>query len=201
MHKRALRVAIQGDAASFHEIAALSLYNQPLQLIYCQTFSEVFESLKAGRADRALVAVSNSAHGIIGEVSELIKSYPLIAEKEYPLAIKQHLIGIAGTRLSDITTVISHPVALSQCSVYLSDTMAERIKVPYHDTAAAVEYVKQKSNTSVVAIGSNAAAALHGLEILVEAIQDDPNNVTVFRSFRYRRDTTSRSPDQTHVDA
>lgn len=201
MHKRALKVAIQGEAASFHEIAALALYQQPLQLIYCQTFPDVFDALKAGRADRALVAVSNSAHGDINEVHDLISEHQLVAEQDYPLAIKQHLIGISGTLPSEIDTIVSHPVALSQCGTYLDTAMQRRIKVPYHDTAAAVEYVKQKGDTSIAAIGSDAAAALHGLEILAEAIQDDPHNVTVFRSFRYRRDTTSRSPDRTRVDA
>lgn len=178
MHTK-LKVAIQGDRASFHEIAAHKLYTEPIELTYCQTFAEVFDELRKGSVDKALVATSNSTHGIIDEAANLIYIYNAVEEAEYSLPITQHLIGLPSTDISKITTIISHPVALSQCSEFIKDLH----QLNYHDTAAAVEYVKMQNSPTLAAIASEAAAKLHGLVILKQAIQDDPNNVTVFKSF------------------
>lgn len=173
-----LRVAIQGDPASFHEIAAHNYYKQPIELVYCRSFEETFHQLIRGDADRAFVATSNSAHGVITEVEELFSKNAVKKEGEHRLRIEQHLIGLKGAVVGSIREVISHPVALSQCNAYLSDFATQE----YHDTSAAVEYVKLNGNKALAAVGSSAAAELHGLEILQRSIQNDPNNVTTFAS-------------------
>jgi prephenate dehydratase len=183
---RPLRVAIQGDRASFHEIAAQQYYTQPIQLIYCQSFNDVFELLASNHADTALVATSNSTHGIINEVARLISNHSVSMVGEYHLPIHQHLIGLPGAKLGDASSVVSHPVALSQCRNFLK-RHSQLKHVVWHDTAAAVQYVKETGDPMIVAIGSAAAAELHGLPIITKAIQDDPNNVTVFSELMRRR--------------
>ncbi|MFZ1300990.1 MAG: prephenate dehydratase domain-containing protein [Candidatus Microsaccharimonas sp.] len=179
-----LKVAIQGDPASFHEIAAKKYYQQPIELLYCQTFQDTFNQLTNGTADRAFVATSNSAHGEITEVSSLLQQTQLYTEGYYTLPIEQHLIGLPGTSIANLTTVISHPVALSQCDSYLTTTLAHTQLQTYYDTSAAIEYVKKSANASIAAVGSDAAAQLHGLEILQSSIHNDPHNSTVFGSFK-----------------
>jgi prephenate dehydratase len=182
MESQTLRVAIQGDRASFHEIAALNYYKQPIEIIYCQTFDEAFRSLRNGESSRAFVAVRNSSHGEINEVKHLLAQHDYKSEGEYDLPIDQHLIGLPGTDLVRIQKVISHPVALSQCGNYLNTALSHAEQLDYYDTSAAVGYIKELSDASVVAIGSELAAKLHGLMILRRAIQDDPNNSTTFVS-------------------
>lgn len=182
MHNNTIKVAIQGDRASFHEIAAMNYYKQPITLIYCQSFKEVFTILASGEADRAFVAVSNSNHGEIHEVKALFESSNVSIEGEYGLSIKQHLVGLPGTDLGKIRKIISHPVALSQCSDYLASQFINVELEKYHDTSAAIALVKHLSNSSIVAIGSDRAARMHGLVILQHAIQDDANNMTFFKS-------------------
>ncbi len=187
MNPSPIRVAIQGDRASFHEIAANKHFTGPITLLYCQTFEEVFTQLINGDADRAFVAVSNSSHGTIKEVARLIKTYPVTAEATHQLAIEQHIISSKPIELSEIKEVISHPVALSQCSLYLKSVLPHSKPSDYHDTSAAVEYIKMRNDPSVVAIGSEAAAELHGMHILKRAVQDDPRNATTFTSFVLQR--------------
>lgn len=186
--QKTLKVAIQGDRASFHEIAANALYDHPIEIIYCSTFADAFDKLVEGHADKALVATHNSTHGIIQEVATLLEHHNVHYESEYHLPIQQHLIGLPGTRLDTISQIISHPVALSQCSIFLTNT-GHAETLPYYDTAAAVEYVKTTNDASIAAIASSVAAELYGLTILEHAIQDDPNNVTVFKSFSALRPT------------
>lgn len=97
--KTSLKVAIQGDRASFHEIAANNYYKQPIELIYCQSFEETFNQLVHGRADKAFVATKNSAHGEITEVKDLLLKAGIKQEGEYHLPIEQNLIGLQGTEI------------------------------------------------------------------------------------------------------
>lgn len=187
MNPSPIRVAIQGDRASFHEIAAKKHFTNPITLLYCQTFEEAFAHLLHGEADRTFVAVANSAHGTIQEVAQLVEAHPVTAEATHQLAIEQHIIGSKPIELSEIKEVISHPVALSQCSLYLESALRHSKKSDYHDTSAAVEYIKRRNDPSVVAIGSEAAAELHGMHILKRAVQDDPRNITTFTSFVLQR--------------
>ncbi len=183
MPNTTIKVAIQGDKASFHEIAAMSYYKQPIELVYCQSFDEVFSLLHKDEIDKAFVAVSNSNHGEIDEVKTLLHGKDLTTEGEYALSIKQHIIGHPNTDMSKLKKIISHPVALSQCGDYLAEQFKGVELENYHDTSAAVALVKQLSDSSIVAIGSDSAAEIHGLVILQHAVQDDADNATLFKSF------------------
>ncbi len=176
------RVAIQGDRASFHEIAAHKYYKESIELLYCDTFQEVFELLRHGSASQAFVAVHNSTHGVIHEVETLISQANVHIEGRHPLRIDQHLIVHPDATLDDIRTVLSHPVALSQCDVFLA--RLDRRVQSYHDTSAAVEYVRQSGDRTLAAIGSEVAATLHGMKILKWSIQNDQRNTTTFASLR-----------------
>lgn len=177
-----LKIAIQGDRGSFHEIAAKAFYQHPYQLSYCQSFEDVFFLLASRQVDKILVATSNTTHGPIHEVAALLAKYPVKRDGEYHLPIQQHLIGLPGTQIKDVRAIISHPVALSQCSVF-TQAMNYAEKIHFHDTAAAVQYVKKHNNTQFVAIASSAAAELHGLEIVLPSIQNSTKNTTIFKSY------------------
>lgn len=177
-----IKVAIQGDRASFHEIAARQYYGKSVELIYCQSFERVFDLLAKNDVDKAFFAVSNSSHGPIEQVHSLMSGCDLTVEGEYLLLIHQYLIGTVDSQLKDVKTVLSHPIALSQCSVYIKNQLAQASVRDYYDTSAAIRYVKQRGDRSIVAIGSEEAATLYGLKILQRSIQNDPNNTTLFKS-------------------
>lgn len=175
-----MKIAIQGEAGSFHELAAHRWFGTSIDLICCPTFGGVFAAMQNNQADAAVVAVENSLYGSINEVYDLLQkfSFPIIGE--IPERIHQNLITLSGTDPKDITQVFSHPVALAQCSEFLDKNLPRAERIELHDTAAAVEHIKDMGNPGYAAIASSSAAALHGLPILQAAIEDQTTNFTRF---------------------
>ena len=173
-----MRIAIQGVAASFHDTAARQWFGDDIETVPGESFSEVFARLARHEADAAVVAMENSLYGSIHQVYDLLETYryPIIGEIHLP--INQQLITKHDTGL--ITKIYSHPVALAQCEQYLDVNYPEAERIEYHDTAAAVEFIKQQSQTGLAAIASREAAKLHGMPIRAENIEDNKANFTRF---------------------
>lgn len=179
-----MKIAIQGEPGSFHHIAAQNFYGDGHEYICCDTFGDVFASLSAGRAETAVVAVENSLYGSITEVYDLLlqHDYPIIGEVAEH--IHQNLITLPGVSLEDITKVYSHPVALAQCAAFLETKLPHAEIIEHHDTAGAVEYVKQYGEHDSAAIASTMAAKIHGMSVLRPSIQDEHSNYTRFLCIR-----------------
>ncbi len=176
-----MRIAIQGNYGSFHHIVARRQYGEDNAFICAESFGDVFEALQNGSADAAVVAVKNSLYGPIEEVKQLLSQYPAFRiAGEVNEHIHQNLIGVSGVQLSDIQNVYSHPVALKQCERFLASSLPEAVTATYHDTAAAVEFVKSTGDPTLAAIASSLAAEMYGLEILAANIEDTPDNYTRF---------------------
>lgn len=175
-----LRISIQGDAASFHDIAAGQFFGEGHSRVFCGTFEETLAALQEGKADFALCAIENSLYGSINEVYDLLLEHKLQIVGEVYLRIEQCLIGLPGTTLRDITHVYSHPIALAQCEEYLEHTLINAERVEHHDTAASVEYIMQLGDKANAAIASKQSAELHGAEVIAESIETNKENYTRF---------------------
>lgn len=173
-------IAIQGDQASFHDIAAAQFFNNESTRTFCDTFSATFAALANGDADYALCAVENSLYGSINEVYDLLLAHDFHIIGEVYLRIEQCLIGLPGTAISDIVEVHSHPVALAQCEAFLDESLPTATRMEYHDTAASVEMVAKLQDPSIAAIASREAAKLYGMEVLAPSIETDSQNYTRF---------------------
>lgn len=172
-----MRIAIQGEEASFHHTAAKQWFGQDIVIVPCESFSEVFGVLNRHEADAAIVAIENSLYGGINQVYDLIEShgYPIVGEVHLP--VHQQLIG---TPNETITHIHSHPVALAQCEVFLDTHYPDAKRIEFHDTAGAVRFVKESGNHHFAAIANREAATLYGLSIIDEDIEDNPANFTRF---------------------
>src|SRR5204862_1726438 len=96
---------------------------------------------------------------------------------ELSLPISQHLL--SGAReLGSIKRVVSHPQGLAQCRRWLAEHLPEVATEESTSTAAAAEVAA--GDVTVAAIASELAAQLHGVPILRERIEDNPNNFTRF---------------------
>lgn len=61
-----LRVAIQGGQGAFHDIAARKYFKGVgIEIVPCDTFFDLFESLAKKNAEAAVVAIENSVAGSI----------------------------------------------------------------------------------------------------------------------------------------
>jgi prephenate dehydratase len=174
------KVAIQGEAGSFHHTAAITWYGPDVIVVPCATFKDVFVAVKEGLADSAVVAIENSLYGSINEVYDLLLKYRYPIVGEIPERIHQCLIGFKGAQLSKISHVYSHPVAISQCSDFLDEHLPRAKKIENYDTSASVALIKRANNPNYAAIAGKTAAALHGMQILKNDIQNNDTNFTRF---------------------
>lgn len=174
------KIAIQGAAASYHDIAAEQLFGKDTLRVFCENFPDTFQALANGTADCALVAVENSLYGSINEIYDLLLQYDFQITGEIYLRIEHCLIGLAGATIGGLRKVYSHPVALAQCTAYLDDTLRHAEREEFYDTAASVTYIKQLADPALGAIASERAAKLHNLPVLSKSIETNKQNFTRF---------------------
>ena len=175
-----MKVAIQGQPASFHDVAARQFFGDDIDLVYCNTFADTFAALHEGRAHRAMVAIWNSNYGPIEASQSLLRAgqYRLLGQTDLP--IHQCLVGFPGCKLEDITEVHSHPVALAQCQTFLVRQLPHAKQCEHADTAGAAKDIASWGNPHKAAIASEAAAAAYGLVVLAKNIETDQHNTTRF---------------------
>lgn len=176
-----MKIAIQGTHGSFHEAAAEAWFSgEPIELVYCESFAEVFTVLEEKRADKAVVAIENSVYGAINDTFDLLRRHRFEIVGELYFHVHQQLITLPRVTLEDITHVYSQPPALVQVSRFLKKFLPHAKIVEYHDTAAAVKMVKEVGNPHYAAVASTAAADKFGLQVLRNNIENDPQNFTRF---------------------
>ncbi len=177
--EKPLKVAIQGESGAFSHQAAIRALGPQIEVLPKATFDELFDCVVEGVAERALVPIENSLHGSIHENYDRLKSRPLHIVGETQLRIRQCLIGRPGSSVAMIRRVASHPVALAQCRRFFSDRpQVEAVNA--YDTAGAVQDLMKGGLATQGAIASRLAAELYGGVVLLEGIEDDPENYTRF---------------------
>jgi len=171
------RVAYQGAPGAYSEMAALRARpdGRPLP---CEQFEVAFQALSQWMAEAAVLPVENTLGGSIHAVYDLLLRYRLHIVGETSVAVNHCLMALPGTPLSGVRRVMSHPQALAQVDVYLRRLGVVREAVD--DTAGAARAVAEGQMVGVAAVASRRAAALYGLEVLDEDIQDARDNVTRF---------------------
>ncbi|MFZ6001118.1 MAG: prephenate dehydratase [Bacteroidota bacterium] len=172
-------MAIQGIATSFHEVAALSYFQEPLETVECLSFHALCESLKSGESDFAVMAIENSIAGSILPNYFLLQDYHFSIVGEIYLPIHMHLLALPGVKLENIKSIESHPMAIRQCSDYLHRLNGVEIRES-DDTALSARKVKEKKLKDTAAIANEYAAKKFGLQILEKRIETHKKNFTRF---------------------
>jgi prephenate dehydratase len=177
--KKRLAVAIQGEKGAFSELAARQLLGSGPEIIPCERFTDVFEALKKGAVDAAVIPIENTLHGSVHENYDHLLKYGMPIVGETNVRIVHNLIAPAGVSLAKIKRVFSHPVALNQCLDFLAANPQWQ-RMPFYDTAGSVKMIIEESLTDAAAIASSAAADNYGARILRRSIEDDRQNFTRF---------------------
>lgn len=177
--KKKIRVAIQGLATSFHEVAALTYFQEPMEIVECLTFHTLCEALDKGNADVAVMAIENSIAGSILPNYFLLQHYHFTITGELYLPIRMHLLALPGVKLKDVTCIESHPMAIRQCSEYLHALNGIEIRES-DDTALSAKRVKEGKLKTTAAIANEFAAKKYGLQILEKRIETHKKNFTRF---------------------
>ena len=171
-----MKIAYQGVAGSYSESCAKEKYPD-CETIPCKTFDECFEKANNDSLVKAIIPESNKTTGNIG-VEYLIFKYRLYIFAEHFFPINHNLLGIPGSKLSDIKDVYSHAQALSQSSIFIKkNKFNENVRA---DTAGSAKYISEAKDKSKGAISSKLSADIYNLQILDSNIQDEKENVTRF---------------------
>jgi prephenate dehydratase len=174
-----MRVAFQGEPGAYSEAAALEHFGLDITTVPCESFDAAFAAVESGAVEVGLLPIENSLAGSIHRNYDLLLQHQLAIISEYHLRVQHCLIGHPGVTLSEITRVISHPQALAQCEGYLKKLPGVKAEAS-HDTAGSVRLLRDQGDRQVAAIASRRAAAVYGMHILADGIEDDPANYTRF---------------------
>ncbi|MBS1557329.1 MAG: prephenate dehydratase [Bacteroidetes bacterium] len=177
--KKNLKIAIQGIATSFHEVAARTYFTEPFESVECLSFHSLCESLKKEESDFAMMAIENSIAGSILPNYFLLQEHHFAIIGEVYLPIHMHLLALPGVKLNDIKNIESHPMAIRQCSDYLYRLKGIDIRES-DDTAYSARKVAEKKLKDTAAIANEYAAKKFGLEILEKRIETHKKNFTRF---------------------
>ena len=171
-------VAFQGIPGAYSEQAVREHFGDAVEALACAELADLFQAVRAGQAQHAMLAVENAQAGaVLGAYEQLLEN-DLRIQSEFILHVHHALLARPGIRLGDLRRVRSHPQALAQCEQFLRrhDLKA----VPHFDTAGSARDLATEGWEATGVIASELAAELYQLEVLEPNIEDAPFNYTRF---------------------
>jgi monofunctional chorismate mutase len=174
-----LRVGVQGETGCFSHAALRQLLGAGAEPHFYSSFGASVAALMEGDADRLLLPVHNSLAGVVHESLNAIASADLRVDGETELPIRLVCAALPGTRLDQVELLRSHPVALRQCTRFVSHHPRMRTEA-VHDTAGAARLLADGGDSASAVVTSAEAAEAFGLTVLAHDVQDRADNVTRF---------------------
>ena len=172
-----MKVAFLGPEGTFSQAAVLKQFGHSVRTLAVPSIEEVFHDVETGVADFGVVPVENSTEGTVGATLDMLVNTPLHISGEVELRIRQHLLGRM-TDLGAVAKVYSHQQSLAQCRAWLDQRLpgVERVAVASNATAARLAAEEE----GAAAIAGDTASEVYGLGILMQNIEDRPDNTTRF---------------------
>ncbi len=177
--RRNIRVVYQGVEGAYSHAAMQQYFGSDVNCFHVREFRDAMEAIAEGSADYAVLPIENSSAGIVADNYDLLVNYENYIIGEQVIKCEHCLVGLPGTKLSDIKRVYSHEQALAQCEQYLN-RHPKWHQIPYDNTATAAKKVADDRDPSQAAVASAHAAACFGLEVLEEKIYNNEANSTRF---------------------
>jgi arogenate dehydrogenase (NADP+), plant len=189
VHTDRLVVGIQGGRGSFNEEAARHFMNRTpgerVELIYLHTTERVLHALHDGSVDRGLFAIHNSVGGMVGESVAAMAKYRFDIVEEFEIKISHALMMSSTGDFAAVDTVMTHPQVLAQCRAtlatkypHLRQTSGEGDLI---DHAKVAELLGNgELEPTIATMGSSVLAAIYGLQVIEDNLQDLGQNFTSF---------------------
>jgi len=131
--------AYLGPVGTFTEIA-LSQIKQAkgAKQVPVNHVAEAIELVQSRKVDRAVIPVENSIEGgVSATLDALAGTQSIRIYGEYLVPVTFNLVGRPGTKLADIRTIATHPVAYAQTRKWLLDNLPQHVHLPSTSTASA----------------------------------------------------------------
>jgi len=170
-------IAFAGEPGAFAEDAVLAAFGDGPRIAH-PGFREVFEAVQGGTAEAGVLPIENSVNGTVREVYDLFLDFELSIVGEVVVPVQLCLAALPGQSIGGIERVYSHIQALGQAERFLRSQPWTLLTT--YNTAGAGRLIAERAETGAAAVLSRRAAAVFGLEILAEGIQDIADNRTRF---------------------
>lgn len=143
------------------------------------TIVQAYEAARTGDVTVAMLPIENSHEGsVTPTLDSLLHRGGLLIRAELVLPVKHCLMALPGTEPAQVQGIVSHPQALGQCAAFLEREFAGVPQEAAHSTADAARIVAGRPGWA--AIAPRRAAAVYGLAVLQDGIQDSTDNFTRF---------------------
>jgi chorismate mutase/prephenate dehydratase len=171
-------VACQGIEGAYSQLAADRLFPMG-NVMFFNSFAGVFQAVEKNLCQYGMLPIENSLHGTVNEVYDLMRNHKFYILRSVKMQINHVLLGLPGTKLSQIKEIYSHEQALWQCGNFLKNLPGVHLNV-CENTAVAAKKVAEAASSEVAAISSENCAKLYGLQKLRDEVQNSDCNYTRF---------------------
>jgi prephenate dehydratase len=185
-----VKIAFLGPEGTFSEEALFTTIDRalvepvPLPAIY-----DCVIAVRDRQVERAFVPIENSLEGSVSATLDTLvfetEAVEIVGEIVHP--IQHTLVARHAYPLETIVRVVSHPQASAQCARFLRERLAQAKVVAAPSTADAVKMVAG-SDARWAALGTSLSAEIYGCEVLLEGVEDHPDNETRFVWLENRED-------------
>jgi chorismate mutase / prephenate dehydratase len=161
-------VAFQGTPLTYNNLAAeqfMASQGLRARFVGLPTLRRVIDALLSGAVSLAMLPIENTAAGSNNLVYDILREQDLHIVGEESFRIEPCLATISDVPVPAIRKILSHPLALDQCSAFI-ETLPQVHVVPVLDTREAMRMVAEAKDPTLAAIGSPEAAAAHELAII-----------------------------------
>jgi prephenate dehydratase len=171
-------VVYAGEPGAFAEDAVIAAFGD-IERTAVGSFRQVFEAVANGGDGAAgVIPIENVVNGTVRENYDLLLEHELEIVGEVVVPVRLSLAALPGQAMDDIERVYSHIQALGQAEAFLRTRRWQLLTT--YNTAGAGKSIAEQGERGAAAVLSPRAAALFGLEILADDIQDVADNRTRF---------------------
>ena len=172
-----LKIGFLGPEGTFTQTAVYKHFGHSVRALPYHTIDEVFQEVESGAADFGVVPIENSTEGSVNHTLDLFLTSPLKISGEIELKIEQHLMS-RFKGLENIERICAHEQSLAQCRSWIRENLPQIELIGMSSNAAGARRARDEDGTA--AVGPEVAADVYDLEIMVNNIEDRPDNATRF---------------------
>ncbi len=172
-----LKIGFLGPEGTFTQTAVFKHFGHSVRALPFHTIDEVFQEVECSAADFGVVPIENSTEGSVNNTLDMFLTSPLKIAGEIELKIEQHLMGkMEG--LKNIERICAHEQSLAQCRGWLREYLPHVELIGMSSNAAGARRARDEDGSA--AIGPEVAADVYQLKVMVNNIEDRPDNATRF---------------------
>ena len=175
------KISVLGPKDTFSDYAAQKyLENHPqseAEISYQKTIRNVFEDLKSGNSQIAVVPIENMSQGIVAVTHDALNEFDVCITEELILPVQFSFL--SKIKHSQIKKIFVHPVAQGQCSKFLCKYPSSEI-IHTDSNMASFEKLNEFSDCGAIVPSHIFEANEKDYRFCIQNISDNQNNYTRF---------------------